>query len=480
MFTCDFSKRGDLSMSSFLCECIKEKITDGTIAQGEKLPSKRALALHLGVSVTTVEAAYDNLIAAGVLYSVEKRGFFVSRHPVPQARQAPMLKIAPSSANGDTRAETFDLLSNAVAWRKFPFSLWAGALREALHEPREELLLPQGAAGSLALRTSIADYLAGFRGMKVSPSNIVVAAGSEALIALVANLLGRGAHFAAENPGYKKITSLLEMNGCQVSPVFIDEQGMDVASLESTGARTAHVCPSHHFPTGVVMSSKRRDELLSWATGKEGRFILEDEFDSEFRFEGKPLPPLKAEDADHVIYMNTFSKTLSAAFRIGYVVLPNRLMSTFLERFSFLSCTVPSFDQTALASFIADGHYERHLLRMKNYYKNLRDELMGRIQNSALNDLLAIHEGASGLHFLLECRSQKEHINLPRLRSAFEENGVLMSPLASFFLPCEQHKTAFLEEIDADGSFVVNYSGVEKQAIAHLVDRLTASFRSAL
>ena len=480
MFTCDFSKRGDMSMSAFLCEAIKDRIQQGLIAQGEKLPSKRALALHLGVSVTTVEAAYDNLIAEGVLHSVEKRGFFVSQPPLPCERQSQALKPAPVPAVDSSKGEVFDLLSNAVAWRKFPFSLWSKALRESLHEPREELLRPLDASGSIALRSAIAGYLEGFRGMKASPSNIVVAAGSEALIALVAALLGRGSHFAVENPGYKKIASLLEMNGCRVSPVFIDDQGLNVAALESSGARAAHVCPSHHFPTGVVMSGARRDELLAWASKGEGRFILEDEFDSEFRFAGKPLPPLKTEDTEHVIYMNTFSKTLSPAFRIGYVVLPPPLMSTFLERFGFLSCTVPSFEQAALSSFIAQGHYEHHLLRMKNYYKNLRDELVLRIQSSPLNDLVAIREGSSGLHFLLESRVQLDSSSTASLRASLKENGILLSPLSSFFLPCAHQKSAFLAAIDADCSFVVNYSGVEKQAIVQLVERLTSSFQSSV
>ena len=228
------------------------------------------------------------------------------------------------------------------------------------------------------------------------------------------------------------------------------------------------------------MSSKRRGELLDWVRGEEGRYILEDDFDSEFRFQGQPLPPIRQQDTEHVIYMNTFSKTLSPAFRIGYVVLPPRLMSAFSEHFSFLSCTAPSLDQAALASFIEKGHYARHLLRMKNYYKNLRDELLSKIQSSPLYDLASIRELSSGLHFLLSCRAQLDRDKDCRLSSSIERNGILLSPLSSFFLPCTQPKSEFLAAIDADAAFVVNYSGVEKQSIKELTSRLTSSFQSIL
>ena len=487
MITVNFDERGDRGLCEYLYSSIKNQILQGILRADEKLPSKRSLASHLGISVITVQNAYGQLISEGYIYSIEKKGFFVtdillgksdsvfggtgngnlwrqgmSVNSVSAADLVDDSKtLAPVNSIGESDFFT-DFRSNSTSYEKFPFSLWAHTMRKVLNSGDEKLLQRVGVKGIYELRRSIADYLREFRNMNVKPEQLVIGAGTESLYSMVVQLLGQGKVYAVENPGYHKVAGVFKMNGAGTKPVMIDSQGINPAGLEKIKADVVHVSPAHHFPTGIVMPVRRRQELLAWADGAPDRFIIEDDYDSEFRFNGKPLPTLQSADmGGRVIYINSFSKTLAPSFRMSYMVLPENLLPDFDEKFGFYSCPVSAFEQYTLSEFIRDGFYGKHIIRMKNFYRNLRNELIRALENSRISGKMIIKEEEAGLHFLLSVKSdessdviknklQKKNINLPLLRDFY------------YGTPPD----------DIENIFVINYSGIRKERIAETVKRI--------
>ena len=464
MITVDFSKCGRLSLTDFLVEEIKKQMNEGKILKNERLPSKRSLALHLGVSVITVQNAYERLIDAGYLYSIEKRGFFASG----LARQLKSKEILEEKAGGrqkEAESRYFaDFASNAVASGKFPFSLWSKTMRQVLNSENERLLKKCDVFGSLELRRAIASHLKDFRNMEVSESQIVIGAGTESLYSMIVQFFGQEKTFAVENPGYKKAGEFFTINGSACVHINIDEKGMIPKELEESGADIVHISPSHHFPTGIVMDFKRRQEILEWAYKKEGRFILEDDYDSEFRFVGKPLPTLQGIDGkNRVIYINTFSKTMSPSFRISYMVLPKNIALEFGKKLSFYSCQVSSFEQFTLARFIESGNYEKHINRMKNYYRSLRNNLISAFQKSALSEIFTIREENSGIHFLLLL---KKDLDAGKIQKEWRKRGINIPLLSEYFYGENKNP-------ETAAAFVVNYSGIPREKISDIAARMS-------
>ena len=208
---------------------------------------------------------------------------------------------------------------------------------------------------------------------------------------MIIQLLGREKKYALEDPGYRKIAQIYKSNNVNFEYIPLDSDGIDRKALEKSSAQVLHISPSHHFPTGIVTPISRRYELLSWASESAERYIIEDDYDSEFRFSGKPIPSLQSIDTlDKVIYINTFSKSLTSTIRISYMVLPKELMELYKKELSFYSCTVSNFEQYTLASFIQQGYFEKHINRMRNYYRAHRDRVMSAIKNHRLYDKVSI------------------------------------------------------------------------------------------
>ncbi len=475
MITVNFDERGDRGLCEYLYSSIKNQILQGILRADEKLPSKRSLASHLGISVITVQNAYGQLISEGYIYSIEKKGFFVTDILLGKSNSggSELLEMRSGSSvdlstfsgakKTDVEKEYFaDFRSNSTSYEKFPFSLWAHTMRNVLNSGDEKLLQRVGVKGIYDLRRSIADYLREFRNMNVNPEQVVIGAGTESLYSMVVQLLGQDKVYAVENPGYHKVEGVFRMNGAGTEPVMIDSQGINPAGLEQINADVVHVSPAHHFPTGIVMPVRRRQELLAWAEAVPDRFIIEDDYDSEFRFNGKPLPTLQSADmGGRVIYINSFSKTLAPSFRMSYMVLPEKLLSEFDKKFGFYSCPVSAFEQYTLSEFIRAGFYGKHIIRMKNFYRNLRNELIRALENSRISEKMIIKEEEAGLHFLLSIKSedssnglmqkfQKKNINLPLLRDFY------------YGTPPD----------DIENIFVINYSGIRKERIAETVKRI--------
>ena len=493
MITCDFQLRGDMSLCEYLYKTIKDLIRCGKIKNDEKLPSKRSLATHLGVSVITVANAYSKLVSEGYMYSVEKKGFFAASDYIDVPETSPrkdMLKKKDSGTDDRDNDEQFakenvvqtkkiiaDLRKSVIIKEKFPFGVWNASLRDVLKTPHDLFFKRSPAQGIYELRKEIADYLRCFRDIDVSPSQIIVEAGIEYLAFVLVCLLGRNITYCVENPGYGKMLPIFENNGVKCIPVDVDDEGIDVGGIRKANASVVHVSPSHHYPTGTVMSLNRREELLSWVSEDNSRFIMENDYDSEFRLIGQPLETLFCasckeghKGAGHVIYINNFSKTLSPSYRISYLVLPPSLVELFNSKDGMLACSVSVFEQYALSRYMQSGSYEKHIIHMKNYYRNLRNNLVQAILSSEISKMCTIREQNAGLHFLLEF---KDNVSGKALQNSFLENG-LDIPLL-----CEFYQDDIRRNSDKP-VFVINYSGISRECIQETVSCMVQSVKSLL
>ena len=433
MLTYDLDRRGRLARYDHLYRCIREDILTGRLAAGEKLPSKRSLASHLQTAVITVENAYAQLEAEGYIYSREKSGYYVAAVEPPQGGDA-ALPFRPYVC-GDRplvakREWLLDLSSGGSGAEGFPFSVWARLMRRVLSEEGEALLRATPPNGADALREAIARQLYRVRGIFVKPEQIVVGAGTEYLYNLIVQLLGRGAVYGVEDPGYSKAARIYALSGARTAPVRVDEGGVSLRSLEMSGAKILHTSPNHQFPTGAVTPIGRRQSLLRWAEAKDGRYIIEDDYDSEFRFSLRPIPTLRSIDlAGRVIYVNTFSRTLAPSLRISYMVLPDGLTEPYRERLGFYSCTVPAIEQYTLARFLDEGFFESHVNRMRKRYRAQRDAVIDTIAKSKLGPYCRVSGEDAGLHFLLTIDTKcADHV----LRSDAERRGIRLSFLSDF------------------------------------------------
>lgn len=331
---------------------LREDIVNGVYPTGRKLPSKRVLAEQAGVSLITVEHAYAILSDEGYLESRERSGYFVSYSaadcfPVaepPETREMPSI--------GDLTDD-------------FSFSVLAKTMRRVLSEYGERILVKSPNNGCAELRRAIAAYLARCRGIVVSPAQIIIGSGAEYLYGLIVQLLGRECVFALENPSYEKIRRVYLANGVQCDMLRLGNDGIRTSELKRTRASVLHVTPFHSFPSGVTASAGKRSEYIRWAQERSG-YIVEDDFDSEFTLSSKAEDTLfSLEPKRSVLYLNTFTKTIAPSMRLGYMVLPEKLVEEFEAKVGFYSCTVPVFEQYVLAELLNNGDFERHINRVR-------------------------------------------------------------------------------------------------------------------
>ena len=437
-----------------LYRAVRADIMSGTLAGGARLPSKRQLAANLRVSQITVETAYGQLLAEGYIVSEPRRGYFVQKQlaatiPAQQSKEAPAHPHA--APKDDCR---YDFRTNIVDTGCFPFATWARLSRSVLSEYSDHLLRATDPCGAVELREQIARYLYDFRGINISPDNILVGAGSEYLMHLVIQLLGRDRVYALENPGYRKLYQIFADNGAAVRPLPLDKSGLRADALAASDASVVYLTPSHHFPLGTVMPAARRMELLRWASTAPERYIIEDDYDSEFRYASRPIPALGEMDhAGRVVYVNTFAKSLSPSLRIGYLVLPDALMARYRERFSLYSSTVPSFEQYTLAAFMRTGGFERHISRSRKVYQARRDALMAALGRELAELPHEVSRSEAGLHLLLHVRNgMLERELVERARAA----GVRVYGLSTYYTPPVKPPKATL---------VLGYAGLTEQQI---------------
>ncbi|MDD5863477.1 MAG: PLP-dependent aminotransferase family protein [Firmicutes bacterium] len=451
MLTYDLKKSPGVPLYEALYRCIRGDILSGALKPGEKLPSKRALAENLEVSKITVEAAYNQLLSEGYIASREKVGYFV------EAAERPAPVSAPPELPTAEKPKPVVLDLTANGTEQFPFSVWSRLQREVMLDYGEALLEPLPNRGVPELRQAIASHLAAFRGMRVDPENILIGAGTDFLYNLLIQLLGREKVYAVEEPGYGKIRRVYAAGGVKTVSAVMDDRGVRPESLEQ--ADVLHCSPSHHFPTGIVTPVSRRLELLDWANKGE-KWIIEDDYDSEFRFDAHPMPAMQSLDAGgRVIYMNTFSKSLAPSIRISYMVLPAGLMAEFQRRLGFYSCTVPSFEQYTLARFLSRGYFEKHINRMRKFYKNRRNTVISLLKACPYAHRLTIQEQDAGLHFLLKVQTD---LSDRALSEKLEALGVRVRTLSSYY----HDRTEDLH------CLVVNYSGLKEEQLSSVLSAI--------
>ena len=430
-----------------LYEGVRDDILSGRLKSGSRLPSKRAMAENLSVSVVTVQNAYEQLLAEGYIYSKERSGYFVAevnadfhgRREIPETERTQREEYKVDFVKGSTLPEMF------------PFSVWSKLMRGVLSDCGEHLLERVPCDGDGELKRALSSYLYRARAIDVDPRYIVIGAGAEYLYGIVVQLLGRDNIFAVENPSYANIYSSYTLNGARVRCIGVTETGIDCKEVEESGANVVHFSPSHQFPTGAVTPVSERLRLIKWAKGVDG-YVIEDDYDSEFRLVGKPLQCAHNLDPDKVIYMNTFSKSLAPSMRMGYMVLPPKLYERYIKIFGQTACVVPLFEQKTLAKMLDGGYFERHIARLKNRYRAVRAAIYEKVKG--LPFPAEIMDTGSGLHLLIRFPSAQSD---EEVKERAKKNGINLKCLSDYLLSPAPIP---------DKCAIINYSGVTERQIA--------------
>lgn len=335
---------------------VRDDIVGGVYAYNSKLPSKRIVAEEVGISTVTVEHAYALLCDEGYIESRQRSGYFVifrADDGFVSTSQKATIRMHPRKTHTEEASP------------RFPISVLTKTMRKVISDLGDDILERSPNSGCTELREAISSYLARSRGIAADPKQIIIGSGSEYLYGLIVELLGRNYIYAIETPSYKKIEQVYKASEVSYEKLSLGSDGIESRELWASNARVLHVSPYRSFPSGVSASASKRHEYIRWAS-RHDRFIVEDDFESEFSVSKKPEETLFSNSADdNVIYMNTFSKTVSPALRVGYMVLPKRFVSVFEEKLGFYSCTVPTYIQFVLTELILSGDFERHINRVR-------------------------------------------------------------------------------------------------------------------
>lgn len=430
---------------------IRKEIINGSIPCGTKLPSGRGMAAHLSVSRNTIDMAYGQLVSEGYIEAVPQKGYYVCaldnlyseglewRKIREMTDIIPVQNISEEFNDKEEEAKSqrykVDFALSGVDMDYFPYNKWRKLMKECLIDDNKDLFLSGNHQGDLELRRAVQTYLYQSRGVRCDPSQIIIGAGSDYMLLLLSRIFVEKRHIAMENPTYKQAYTIFESLGHTITPVSVDEQGMQMKLLENSNADLVYVTPSHHFPLGMVMSASRKQKLLAWASQKEERYIIEDDYDSEFRYFGKPIPALQSQDPfEKVIYVGTFSKAIAPGIRISYMVLPKKLLEKYHDTADFYFSTVSRIDQRLISQFLLQGHFERHLNRMRKIYKSKHDMLLQELKESGLP--VNIAGESAGLHLLLSFGEKVENAGEKEreLAALAERESVKVYTLADYYI----------------------------------------------
>ena len=368
-------------------EYFKNEIINGTYKANKKLPSKRNLAKEYNISLNTVDNAYSKLLEEGFIYSKERQGFFVS-----DVGELYVLDSKPIHITKEEENIEYDFSYSGVS-EEFPYKIFKKISSNIFDN--KDILEKVDYQGYLPLRTQISEYLDKSRGFKADPSQIVISSGSEYLFQIIFKLIS--GKFGIEDPGYNMLSNIMDTNDINYEFISVDENGMDLTKLKKSKSDFCVITPAHQFPTGVIMNMQRRVELLNM---KKIKYVIEDDYDSEFKYSKRPVPALKSIDVnDKVIYIGSFSKSISPSFRVSFMVLPFDLVEKYNKIFKFFICPVSIMVQKMLTTFIETGEFEKHLNRMRKIYSKKRQLLIDML--SERKDI-TIRGADAGLHVVLE------------------------------------------------------------------------------
>lgn len=411
-----------------LYQQLKQEIQTGNLAFGQKLPSKRKLAEQLGISVNTVDSAYTQLEAEGFVQSSPRRGFFVLETGIlPQAAIPP---APPPTRIPEAPAYQADFSPMGMAREQFPFGTWRKLMKLCFNEYDPHLLLRTEPQGDFGLRHAVAEYLYRARGVSCTPEQVIIGAGTDNLLLILSYILPETTTLAVENPLYNQAHRLFVRMGHPLCAVPVTPEGIDIAALPQEDNVIVYTTPSHQYPLGYAMPIGQRTALLRWSSQGPGRYIIEDDYDSEFRYFSRPIPSLQSIDnLGRVIYLGTFSRSVAPALRISYMVLPQGLLSTYHEHYYGYASTVSGFEQAVLREFMISGHFETHVNRMRSYYRARRKTLVDAL--APLSSDLEILGAPAGHHLPLRFHSGMDEQHLV---SAAASAGVRVYPVSPYFL----------------------------------------------
>lgn len=443
---------------------IKTEIRDGKLLAGERLPSTRSLAEYLQVARSTVEYAYEQLLSEGYIESRPCKGYFVcAMEELFRMEETKGLPPERGDSEDEKRGQErgsweYNFSPHEIDMSGFPFGVWKKITKNILTYGNSDLFARGEAQGDYDLRETISRYLHSSRGVNCRPEQIIVGAGNDYLLMLLEKILGRHVRIAMENPTYKRTYRIFQSFAYNIVTVDMDESGMRTDCLTEENVSAAYVMPSHQFPMGIVMPIGRRMELLKWAAGGEDRYLIEDDYDSEFRYHGKPIPALQASDKQgKVIYIGSFSKAIAPAIRVSFMVLPQALLERYRKDCSFYSCTVSRIDQRILNEFIRDGYFERHLNKMRKIYRS-KHELLLQCLEPFKNSFVISGEN-TGLHLILTAR---DNVTEEELLEKAEGVGVKVYGLSESMVKASERKATVL----------LGFGGLTSEQIAEGMKRL--------
>ena len=460
--TISLDTKRNIPLYEQIYDYIKQEIQQGKIQSGERLPSTRALSRHLEVSRSTIELAYEQLLSEGYVETQPYRGFFISQidglYRLEYQEEQQEIKV-----EEEKDQYKYDFSPNGVDLNSFPYNIWRKLSRECLQDDHSELFRLGNPQGEEGVRNAICSYLHQARGVNCRPEQIIVGAGHDYLLMLLTAILGNERKVALENPTYTQAYRLFDRFSYQVCTVDMDEKGMRVDRLQESGAQIAFVMPSHQFPLGIVMPISRRMEILRWAEEEEGRYIIEDDYDSEFRYKGKPIPALQGYDrSGKVIYMGTFSKSIAPAIRMSYMVLPEKVLERYKTNCGFLSSTISRVDQMILQKFIEEGYYERHLNKSRALYKGRHDMMLNRLRT--MSESVTILGENAGLHLLLRFTGKSSETEL--IQKA-KSQGVKVYGLSEYCIGIQEE----MQE-KKEATILLGYANMKEAEITEAIELL--------
>nr|WP_106782081.1 PLP-dependent aminotransferase family protein [Lysinibacillus timonensis] len=461
MLIFELKKNSNKPLYEQLYSEIKNAIISKRIEVGTKLPSKRKLAEFLNISQTTIEIAYAQLLAEGYIISLPRVGYFVEAiDELPYIEKSPDYEVVQPILKQSYR---IDFHPGTIDLDGFPFSTWRKYAKNLFDDQFKELLLTGHPQGEYELRTEISKYLFQSRGVLCSPEQIVIGSGTEQLLPMIIRLFDKSFEFAIENPGYQTVNRILSQHHRKVYPIPVDDEGMQISELDKVNANIVYITPSHQFPTGAVLSATRRSQVLNWASQQENRYIIEDDYDSEFRYFGKPISSLQGLDANEkVIYMSTFTKSLMPSLRVAYFVLPKSLLSKYNRIFTYYDSTVPRFDQHILANFMKDGHFAKHLNRMRKIYKKKHDRMTEVLESNY--PTVRISGEHTGMNILI---SFPHHLSEAELKQKAADNSIGVYPISDYMI----------KPIDSiHPKFLLGFGGLSLNSIEQAIHELMASW----
>ena len=435
---------------------IKDKIHQKELQTNEKLTSKRQLAELNQVSENTVMNAYNQLLTEGYIYSKERQGYFVADVKLqfdlpnlPEMKEKPVQ--APKMAYNLTRSNPDKDL--------FPYSVFSKLYRQLMHLPPEQLLTETDAQGLYELRVNLQSYLSQSRGVPCTAEQIILGPSTEYLLSILFYLLEDKPTVGIEDPGYNGFKSLFIRSNISATAIPVDEMGVDIASLEKSATDLMIVTSNHQFPTGSIMPLPRRQDLLNWANEKDSRYIIENDYDSEFKYSGIPIPSLKYLDQQQkVVYLGSFTRNVSPGIRMSYMVLPDSLLRQYKETYPSYSSPLSTSEQWVIRNFMNDGHFTTHLNRSRTFYKKKRERMIEAIQK--MDTDAEIYGENAGLHLLVKPSLAFDglHFKKRALKEGIRIN--LLSDYATNYTAGD------------DNTLFISFSNIPKEDIEILIERL--------